>query len=149
MTMGWNRGGAAIFPQIQSAVGTDVNRKARRPRGQEKVSHQWGGYADIPSLEWLRKCAGESWLINWREGAKSAAESMQHSPPPRLKVNKPLGTEKRSQEGEERAQAFSSSFEGRPMSGTAHPQHVSILPRAWHIQLQNLKEICDAARRER
>lgn len=76
-----------------------MNRKARRPRGQEKVSHRRGGYADIPALEWLRKCAEESWLINWREGAKPAAEGTQRSPPLRLTVNKPLGAEK-SQEGE-------------------------------------------------
>lgn len=32
-------------------------------RARKSESPAGPGYADIPSLEWLRKCAGESWLI--------------------------------------------------------------------------------------
>lgn len=89
----------ALFPQISSSGETDVNTKARGPRGQEKVDHRAGGWLHTHLLTGVAEvCKGEL-ADKPREGAKPAAESALHSQPPRLTVNKSLGAEKRSQEG--------------------------------------------------
>lgn len=88
----------ALFPQISSSGETDVNTKARGPRGQEKVSHRAGGWLHTHLLTGVAEvCKGEL-ADKPREGAKPAAESTQYSQPPRLTVNKSLGVGKRSQE---------------------------------------------------
>lgn len=64
LNTGWNQEGALTLPsspELGRHRGEQESMEANRARKSESPAGP--GYADIPSLEWLRKCAGESWLI--------------------------------------------------------------------------------------
>lgn len=61
--------GWSLFPQAQGSSDREVNRKGRRLRGQEKVSHRRLVTQTFPRTgRGLRKCAGESWLVSREQG---------------------------------------------------------------------------------